>query len=117
VASCGATTGGGANATAPTQPRVEGCGPTRAQPFELAHDVQQLVHVGARQRCDGQTRLLRARRADDESLLLQPLERLANRRAAHSEPRRDFRLDDPAPGREQSLHDQVAEPLIDLFRA
>ena len=91
--------------------------PARAQPFELADDVEQLVHVGARERRDRQARLLRAGRADDESFLLQTLQRLAHRRAAHAESRRDFRLHDAAAGREQSLHDQIAQPLIHLLRA
>ena len=91
--------------------------PARAQPFELADDVEQLVHVGARERRDRQPRLLRARRADDESFLLQPLQRLAHRRATHAESRRDLRLHDAAAGREQALDDQIAQALVHLLRA
>jgi hypothetical protein len=47
--------------------------PSGAQSFELADDVQQLVNVRASQRRDGESRLLRAGRTDDEALLLQAL--------------------------------------------
>jgi len=44
--------------------------PPRAEPFELADDVQQLVHVAPRQWCNRQPRLLCAWRTNDESFLL-----------------------------------------------
>ena len=91
--------------------------PARSEPFELADDVQQLVHVGARQRRHGQPRLLRTRSADDEPFLLQPLQRLAHRRAAHAESSRDLRLHDAAARREETLDDQVAQALIHLVRS
>ena len=71
----------------------------------------------ARERRDGQPRLLRARRADDEPFLLQSLQRLAHRRAAHAESARDLRLDDAASGREQPLHDEIAQSQIHLLRS
>src|ERR1043166_264543 len=63
-----------------------------------------------------QSRLLRRWIAGDETFLLESLERFANRRPTHSEPRRDFRLDDPAARREKTLDDQVAQPRVDLLR-
>ena len=74
------------------------------------------MYVGARERRDGQSRLLRPGRTDDEPLLLQPLECFANGSAAHAESRRDFGLHDAAARSEQPLHDEIAQTLVDLFR-
>ena len=45
-------------------------GPPCAESFELPDDVEQLVDVRPRERCDGESRLLRARRPHDEPFLL-----------------------------------------------
>ena len=45
MASCGATTGGGANATAPTHPRVDGCGPGPARSYTYSAAARSTASV------------------------------------------------------------------------
>ena len=90
--------------------------PPRAQPFQLAHDVEKLVHVHARKWCDSKPCLLRTSGAHHETLLLETLQRFSNRRPAHTQPRRNLGFHHTAARREQTLHDQVTEALVHLLR-
>src|SRR6186713_872574 len=84
--------------------------------LQRADEEKELARVLAGQRCDRRTGLLQRGGIDDESLLLEALERAAHGRAAHAETRGDVGLDDARAGRESSVDDQLAQSLVHLLR-
>ena len=100
-------------------PRVRFGRPRRqrgGQPFERADDGQELLGVRPRKGRHRQPSLVGAGFSPDVPLLLQPAERLPDRRPADAEPPGDIGLDQATTRREPAAHDELTQPLIRLLR-
>jgi hypothetical protein len=96
--------------------RLQRCA-ARTHSLERSDDVEQFINVIAREWRNGEARLLCPRRSDDVTFLLESLQRFANRSSTDAQSRGNLGFDDPTTGREQSLHDEIAQPGIHLLRS